>query len=349
MSTQPPAAAPQPAPRPGPDPYARPPYDQPAYGEPAYGQSPYGPPPYGQPSYGPPPQGPPPYGPPHQGQPPYGPPPRGGSTAYAPGPPPVPTERPRVPWWAGVLAVLGVLTVLTVVLVAVGAVVVQAATRTVTEEVDEQGVRTLRIVGVTGGASISTDPDADGAVSGRARMTTSWQDAELTTTRDGDEMTLRVECPSQGWPRRCEVGYDLVVDPDVDLVVDIVTGGLEADGLAGDVTADVTAGGVIMRGLTSDRVEVDVTTGGVALEFEEAPDEVVATTTTGGVAIGLPEDGNPYAVETSVSVGGAEVTVPTDPSSPRSVTASTTVGGIDISPADGWEVTFEPGPPTTTP
>jgi len=40
--------------------------------------------------------------------------------------------------------------------------------------------------------------------------------------RSGDELLLRATCPDQGWPRRCEVGHDLLVDPDVEVVVAVV-------------------------------------------------------------------------------------------------------------------------------
>lgn len=259
-----------------------------------------------------------------------------GATAYGPPPAPaVPVRRPPTPWWAVVLAVLGVAVVVGLVGAGTTALVVQAGTREVTEQVDEQGVRTLRIVGVTGGANLVADPDADpGTITGQSRVTSTWQDAELTVSRDGDELLLQASCPDPRWPRRCDIGYDLRVDPDIDVVVDIVTGGLRAQGLAGDVDASVSAGGVLLEDMTSQRVEVDVTTGGAALGFSEAPRDVRVTTTTGGIGIGLPDDGDPWAVRTSVTVGGATVDVPTDDAAPRSIEASTTVGGIEIGPVD---------------
>ena len=253
-----------------------------------------------------------------------------------------PSQRPPVPWWASVLAVLGVLLVVGVLASVVAALVVQSATRTVREPVEETGVRTLRIEGVTGGVQLRTDDAAAGTVSGSTRVTTSWQEAEVETVRDGDELVLRATCPEQGWPRRCEVAYDLQVDPDVDVVVDIVTGGLQARGLAGDVDVSVTAGGVLLEELTSQVVQVDVTTGGVAMDFAAPPREVGARATTGGIDIDLPSDGTAYAVRTSVSVGDAGVSVPVDDDANRSVVASTTVGGISIHTGDqaGWD----PGP-----
>ena len=261
-----------------------------------------------------------------------------------PTPPPA-TQRPPVPWWASILAVLGVLLVLGVLTSVVAALVVESATRTVREPVQETGVRTLRIEGVTGGVDLRTDDAAAGAVTGAARVTTSWQEADLETVRDGDELVLRATCPEQGWPRRCEVAYDLQVDPDVDVVVDIVTGGLQARGLAGDVDVSVTAGGVLLRELTSQVVQVDVTTGGVAMDFTVPPREVGASATTGGIDIGLPSDGTAYAVRTSVSVGDAGVSVPVDDAARRSIVASTTVGGISIHTGDqaGWDASPDPG------
>lgn len=260
------------------------------------------------------------------------------------GPTPPPASRPPVPWWAAVLAVVGVLLVVAVVAAVVGVLVVQSATRTVRVPVAETGVRTLRIEGVTGGVDLSTDGAAAGAVSGSTRVTTSWQDADVELVRDGDELVLRATCPDQGWPRRCEVGHDLLVDPDVDVVVDIVTGGLHGTGLAGDVDVSVTAGGVMLEETASQDVRVDVTTGGVALDFRSPPREVEVTATTGGIDIVVPADGTVYAVRTSVSVGDDGVAVPVDDDADRSLVASTTVGGISIRTAD--QPGFDPGPGT---
>jgi hypothetical protein len=75
---------------------------------------------------------------------------------------------------------------------------------------------------------------------------------------------------------------------------------------------------------------VDVTTGGVALEFLEPPREVEVAATTGGVDIGVPSDGTSYAVRTSVTVGDHRVSVPEDEDATRSIVASTTVGGVSV-------------------
>ncbi len=294
----------------------------PAYGPPPGG---YGPPPGG---YGPPPGG---YGPPPGG---YGPPPGGhgppsGGAGRVP-PPPVPTERPRTPWWARLLAVLGVVAVVLTLVAVTSALVYAAATRTSEVAVDETGVRELRLTGVAGGASVTTRTAADGEVSGTARLTTSWDEADVTVERQGDVLLLEADCDQQAWPRRCDVDFDLVVDPGTDVVVDMVTGGFEADGLSGDVVVDMVTGGVMLTSVASPQVDVEVTTGGVALDFVTAPRQVQVSTVTGGIAIGLPLDGEAYAISTDVSVGDSNVSVPTDPSASRSIEASTTVGGIEV-------------------
>ncbi len=239
--------------------------------------------------------------------------------------------RPPLPWWVVVLTVLGVLLVGAVLAVAVASALQQAATRTATTAVQETGVDEVRITGVTGGATITTDGAAPGTVDGEARTTAAWQDAEVTVERQGDVLLLEASCPGGSWPRRCEVAYDLVVDPSTDVVVDIVTGGVRADSVSGDVDVDVTTGGVVLTESGSATVDVDVTSGGVALEFVEPPTDVRVATATGGIAIALPDDGESYAVQTAVSVGGSQVDVPTDPTSQRTVVATTSIGGIDVS------------------
>ena len=71
---------------------------------------------------------------------------------------------------------------------------------------------------------------------------------------------------------------------------------------------------------------------------------------TGGIGIGLPDDGDPYASARRVSVGRRPVsTCPPTPSASRTVEASTTVGGIDVSPQlegpPSWDVQVETARP----
>lgn len=241
-----------------------------------------------------------------------------------------PDARPPVPWWAGVFAVIGVLVVVVSLVVATGAVVVAASTRSTGTDISAQGVERLHLVGPTGGASIETDPDMSGRVTGTAVLTTSFREVEVDVEQDGDVLVLSAQCPRSAPFQRCEVSYELTVGPDVDLEVDIVTGGVEATGLGGEVDVTVTTGGVQLLDLTSRLVDVAVTTGGVDLVFDEAPTAVVASTTVGGVSVTVPDDGTTYDVLTSVSVGDAVVAIDTDRDARRSIEATTSVGGVSV-------------------
>ncbi|MFC5380638.1 hypothetical protein [Aquipuribacter nitratireducens] len=242
-----------------------------------------------------------------------------------------PQNRPRVPWWAWVLTVLGVLVVVVVVGVAAAAALVAAGTREQRQVVDAEGVRELHVVGDVAGVRLRTAGAGDGEVLGDAVLTTSWVEGEVTVTREGDTLVLESECPSSGWPRRCDVGYDLVVDPEVDVDVDVATGGVDASGLAGDLTTSISAGGVSLRDATSQRVSASVTTGGVQLDFVAPPREVRVATSVGGVAVVVPDDGTAYDVSTGVSVGDAAVGITDEPGASRVLDLSATVGGIDVS------------------
>ncbi|WP_336923989.1 hypothetical protein [Aquipuribacter sp. SD81] len=259
--------------------------------------------------------------------------PRPGPAAGPPTGPPSgrpPAGRPPVPWWAAVLAVLGVLVVVALVAGVVGAAVLASGTRTVRGPVEATGVRQVVVQGATGGVRVRTDGAAPGAVTGTSSLTTSWADGTVSATQDGGVLTLTVECPSQAWPRRCDVGYDLLVDPDVDLDVDLAAGGLEAEGVAGDVTASVGAGGVSLRRATSQTVDVAVSTGGASLDFAAPPRSVTASSSVGGLVVTLPDDGTAYDVTSRVSVGEAQVGVTDTPGADRVLDLTASVGGVDV-------------------
>ncbi|MGN6742361.1 MAG: DUF4097 family beta strand repeat-containing protein [Amnibacterium sp.] len=135
-------------------------------------------------------------------------------------------------------------------------------------------------------------------------------------------------------------GSDLSVqDTNGAVVVRDLTGSVDASttngavsltGLTGDVSATSTNGQVEVLAGSSATVVAGTTNGAVRLEFSSPPRSVHATSTNGAVTVRVPADGTTYAVQASTVNGGIGGDVTNDPSSSRSITASTVNGRITV-------------------
>lgn len=232
-----------------------------------------------------------------------------------------------------VLRVLGVVLVTVAVLLGASRVATSFARSTTQESFSAQGVTALQLdadaaevdVERGSGDEVTVDVTAEGT----------WRSPRVEHRQDGDTLRLSSSCrdavplTAVGFGR-CAVSYRIEVPDGVDLDVRLRAGRLAADGVRGDVTARVNAGEVQLSDLHSSSVDVTADVGRVVADFAEAPDDVRLRTTTGAVEVVLPREGAPYAVQASAEVGGATIGVETDPSSPRSVVARTSVGAVEV-------------------
>jgi hypothetical protein len=190
------------------------------------------------------------------------------------------------------------------------------------------GVRSVRVD--VDAAEVVVERTAGDAVEVQVTSTGTWQEPVTTREQDGTTLRLTSRCgPSFGFDR-CEVSYRVEVPDGVDVDLRASAGRLAVDGIDGDVVARADAGEIELTDLRSASVDARTQVGRVAAGFTEAPDEVRATTQTGAVEITLPRSGEPYDVDASSAVGGSLVEVVTDPASPRSVTATTSVGQVTV-------------------
>ncbi|MGW2251907.1 DUF4097 family beta strand repeat-containing protein [Kitasatospora sp. NPDC001660] len=150
-------------------------------------------------------------------------------------------------------------------------------------------------------------------------------DAPRTTheVKDG-VLTLTYDCGS------CGVGYDVQVPAGTKVRVDQESGGVRLTGLAADVDATVSSGGVEATGLTSQQVRLNAGSGGVRADFAAAPTKVEAKASTGGVRVKVPT-AQAYAVDAKAETGGVDVEIPSQPGATRSITAHTEAGGVTVS------------------
>ena len=242
---------------------------------------------------------------------------------------PAPT-RPPTPWWAYVTTAIGVVLVVTLVGGGITAAAVAMSTTVTTSTITADGVQRLRLQAVTGAVTVRTEESMGDRVEIRTRAVTTWQEPALTEEQEGGVLDVGLDCPRQGWLNRCEGSFQVVMGPGTDLEADLVAGGVDAAGLAGDVDVRVVTGGVNLERTTSPVVDVDVTTGGVALGFTEPPTSVLANVNVGGITVAVPDDGTVYDVVVSSGVGGEDVTVETSSTSDNAIELSTSVGGVEV-------------------
>ncbi|TFD20688.1 DUF4097 family beta strand repeat-containing protein [Cryobacterium sp. TMT4-10] len=210
----------------------------------------------------------------------------------------------------------------------------------------EAGARVLADVP---NASIDLRPSTDGQVHVDARGTYFGATPTLSVTTSDDVTTITGGCPRQ-WFGYCSLQLKVTMPASLPLTVTSQNGGLSAAGLTGSQKLVTTNGGIQMTGTRGDvelittngairvlesasrRVNATTTNGKVELDFAAPPSAVVARSTNGTVTVRVPGDDTTYAVDAHTTNGTIESgSVPTDPSSRRTITASTTNGNVTIS------------------
>jgi hypothetical protein len=190
-------------------------------------------------------------------------------------------------------------------------------------------VQTISFRGRAGHVEIHAK-DGPISVTERASYTTS----KPVTSHDvsGTTLELREEgCPDRPSSGPCQVEWDITAPAGTVLDLQTNAGGIEVDGMAGQITASSDSGGVEGHDLTSRKVGAKADSGGVELDFTQAPDDVNAETDAGGVTITVP-GGTSYAVDASSDAGGKTIDVQEDPSSPHRIRAKSGAGGVEVTP-----------------
>jgi hypothetical protein len=268
----------------------------------------------------------------------------------APLPPPRPPARPpqrtpatvRVLWkvFAGVLVaaalVWGPYSVVTLL---------AHEERVETSSYPAAGIGAVDVAGSSGSIRV-TGADIDTIVV-RAEISDGLRaTGESQVVRDGT-LLLRSTCPNFG-SDFCRVDYEIRVPRGVELRLDGDNGSIHVTGTSGPITADADNGSIRLTGvsgalevatdngrvegtqLRSQQVSADADNGRVQLEFATAPTTVVATGNNGRVEVVVPPDGTAYRVDVRTDNGSEDISVPTDPTSERSITVRTDNGSASV-------------------
>jgi hypothetical protein len=110
-------------------------------------------------------------------------------------------------------------------------------------------------------------------------------------------------------------------------------GSLTARNLSGTLTANTGGGAIDAADLTSTDVSVNTAGGPTSLTFTKAPTRINALTGGGNLTLQLPAV--MYALHLGTGGGTEAIGIPNDPSSSRTVTASTAGGNLTIKQTGG--------------
>jgi Putative adhesin len=201
-------------------------------------------------------------------------------------------------------------------------------------------------------ARFDITPATDGKVS--VRVTGSYTGAKpriTVETADG-ESTVTGGCVRQ-WFTLCGLRIAMAVPPTTELVltssngavavrglsgaVDLRTdnGGIRLRDLSGDIRATTTNGSIATSGTTGQQVSVRTTNGNVDLRFATPPQQVEADSTNGGILVRVPDDGADYFLDAQTTNGTVSDQLPSDRTSERTITATTTNGNVTVERAAG--------------
>lgn len=150
-----------------------------------------------------------------------------------------------------------------------------------------------------------------------------------STRHQVEDGTLKLVGSGCGDSRPCRVDYTVRVPAETSVTVRVDNGGVEAEGVTGAVDLRTGNGSVSGTALGARRASLSSDNGTVDAAFDVAPDEVTTTTDNGAVTVTVPP-GTAYDVRARTGVGMKRVSVPTDPSSPRRITATTGNGMVTV-------------------
>jgi hypothetical protein len=201
-----------------------------------------------------------------------------------------------------------------------------------------------------GSGSVLLTSGGGKSLRGQRTVRRGWREPHIVERTEGSRALVEASCPGF-LGGRCRIDYEIAV-PDglaVELSAssgDVDVRGLTTSGLTTSVSSGRTtlvdvrgpveivssSGEVSATGLRGGAVSADVSSGDTELSFSDAPDDVTVSAESGDVTVQLPADGNPYSVRAESSSGRAQVDVPTDSSSTRSVSVRVSSGDVDVVP-----------------
>lgn len=145
----------------------------------------------------------------------------------------------------------------------------------------------------------------------------------------GTTLTVSYSCPNEPL---CGVSYAVQVPASVTVTVATGTGQVTLTSLAGTVTARADAGLITADDMRSAVASFKSNAGGVEATFAVAPRTLTATTDVGPITLTVPGSVG-YRLSTHTIVGTSTVTVRRSDDAAHSISASSDLGSISVSPS----------------
>ena len=114
------------------------------------------------------------------------------------------------------------------------------------------------------------------------------------------------------------------------LHIDVSSGATRLEDVAGAVQITSSSGSITGTRLNSGDFAAQLASGSTDLDFAVPPQLVTVSASSGAVSVRLPASGAPYHVATESGSGEEEIQVPTDPASRHRVAVSTGSGSITV-------------------
>jgi hypothetical protein len=188
-------------------------------------------------------------------------------------------------------------------------------------------VTTVVINGDSG--SIDVTGSSRSTVSVSQQATYSGKSPAAAHVLRGTTLTLSYKCPTE---LVCGVSYTVQVPAGVAVSVGTGAGSVTLTSLAGTVSAHANAGLITAVDLRSPVASFKSHAGGVVATFSVAPRSVTAATNVGPITLTVPGSVG-YRLSTHTVVGSSTVTVRRSSSSAHSISASSDLGSISVSPS----------------
>lgn len=180
-----------------------------------------------------------------------------------------------------------------------------------------------------GSGSVDVTGSSRSTVSVSQRVTYSGRPPAATHVLRGTTLTLSYTCPTE---LVCGVSYAVQVPAGVAVSASAGAGAVTLTSLAGTVTAHADAGLITAVDLRSADASFKSNAGGVIASFSVAPRTLTASTNVGPITLTVPGSVG-YRLSTHTVVGSSAITVRRSASSAHSISASSDLGSISVSPA----------------
>jgi hypothetical protein len=221
------------------------------------------------------------------------------------------------------------------------------STATVDVSRDATGIEEL-VVEVAGGSVEIRGTDEE-RVRVRGEVTSGLTSTRHREQRDGERFVVSSECVGGPLSTFCAVDHVIEVPHAMPVVVRSSETSVTLEGLTGEVDVETRNEGVRgddlsgpevrietqnapvqLRSVRSPVVSVRTSNDAVVTAFDEPVDTLDIDTSNGEVEVVLPDTPDPYAVRLDTSNGAQVVSVRTDPTAPRRVTARTSNDDVTV-------------------